>query len=121
MKDFPEIADYIRYTDSFDHTLDLVPKRGKFIAIVSNMFHDKLYRKRKTSLTKIPDFEKDGNTLAKMIKEINPKARVYVLSEYTPMEDNYLDGFIPKNGEDINKISILIAMVILKETIKSFK
>lgn len=119
-ENLPEIADYISYTDSFDHTLDLVLKKGRFIAIVSNMFHDKLSKYRESMPEKIPDSAKDGNSLAKMIKEINPQARVYVLSEYIP-RGNYIDGFIPKNRGDINKMLTLIVMVILKETIKSFE
>ncbi|MCX6753030.1 MAG: hypothetical protein NTW62_01625 [Candidatus Nomurabacteria bacterium] len=96
-KYMPTIADTVSMTDSFDHAIDLAPKKGKLTVVTSNMFHDKFSKHYGEVKEKMDENKKDGNTLAKLIKEINPEAKVYVFSEFEPENKKHITGFIKKD------------------------
>ncbi len=107
-KYIPWVVNDVSYTDSFDHALDIVPPDGELIVITSGMFHDKMSEHRDNVIQKIPDNEKNGNQLAKMIKEINPNAKIFLYSEYPLFENDYLDGTLKKTvSEDQNILLVL--------------
>lgn len=98
---FP-LLDNVIYEGSFEKALQVVPKDDDVVVITSDMFHDdknELFTRQ----------EKDGSKLAEEIKKINPKAKVYVFSTYTP-RPHFVDGFFPKTqmgnntGAEIIKI-----------------
>lgn len=92
----PNLVDCIIATDSFDHALDLVPKKGELIVVTSEMFHDHLSIHKESVKQKIPNSEKNGDKLAELIKKINKRAKVYVFSEFNPKSKENYDGFIQK-------------------------
>ena len=100
------------YTDSFDHALDIVPTDCELIVITSEMFHD-WESDHHTLESKVPDKEKDANRLAKMIKEINPNAKVYAFSEYG-VDLEFVDGYIQKH-QMLPEESISGVLKILKK------
>lgn len=96
---FPEIAENITCTMSFNTAKAMIPKEGEVIVITSHVFHDFdvcITRTNERSDYK-PDNLKNGNTLARVVKEINPKAKVYVFSSDAPGKD-HIDGFYKKRS-----------------------
>ncbi len=95
---FPQLIDDIVYSGEFESTLDIIPKDEEIIVITSNMFHD-------LEDVKFTSHEKKGNNLARLIKEINPKSKVYLFSTIypNPHEKDYFDGHYEKtkNGWNI--------------------
>lgn len=92
---FPEVAERISYSDSFDLAIEMISKeKGRIYVFTSHMFHD--ISRTKTESTTIPDKEKNSNSFAKMIKELNPYAKVYAFSFFEPLKMDYLDGYIQK-------------------------
>jgi hypothetical protein len=91
---FPEVVERISYSDSFDQTIEMIQKEeGRIYVFTSDMFHD--ISRTQLESTTIPDKEKNSNSLAKMIKEINPNAKVYVYSYYEPPM-YFVDGYLHK-------------------------
>ena len=110
-KEFPQIADEIIYTDSFDHALDIIPIYTELIVICSNMFHDSFSEHADKVKEKLPTKEKSGDSLARLIKEINPLAKVYVFSEYPP-SGIHIDGFLfKKYGDRENNIAKAVNLI----------
>lgn len=95
--EYPRLEKHVVYTDSFDETLSLVPEEGELVVISCNSFKDMASNFHKLENTTIPEHLKDGVMLAKMVKEENPKARVYLFSKDIVRENKYLDEFIPQN------------------------
>ena len=100
---FPGLAYCVYCTDSFDHAIDLIQKEGELIVVTSEMFHDDLSDHKKDVTQKIPDYLKNGDKLAEMIKVINPKAKVYIFSEYEPKNNENIDGFVKKDEFNVNQ------------------
>lgn len=98
-KEFPDVA--ANFTDSFDHAVDLArlaaKENARLSVISSDMFHDtdSVYFGLVTK--KISENQKDGDMLAKMIKEINPDTKFFVFSGYMPRTKAYIDGYIQKD------------------------
>lgn len=90
----PELNDVIKSTDSFDHALDLVSSSEEVTVITGEVFRDDLSAYHKQTKQKLPDCEKCGGALARLIKEKNPKAKVIVFSEQQPKDFDYLDAYI---------------------------
>ncbi|MEI7689004.1 MAG: hypothetical protein WCI91_02345 [Candidatus Nomurabacteria bacterium] len=90
------IAHDVIYTDSFDEAVDLIPQSCDLCIISSEVFHDEDSKYRDIHGEIIPDNEKSGAKLAEMAKELNPRCKFYVFSEYEPEESIYIDGFIQK-------------------------
>lgn len=91
---FPEITERISYSDSFDQAIEMISKEeGRIYVFTSHMFHD--ISRTQSESTTIPHLEKNSNTFAKIIKGINPYAKVYVFSFFEPSMD-FIDGYIHK-------------------------
>ncbi len=97
-KQFPLLKeeDFI-YTGSFDEAVDVVPIDCELVVISSDMFHDVLSPYRELHGEIIPDNEKNGASLAEIIKALNPKCKFFVFSQFEPKKSEFIDGFIPKN------------------------
>lgn len=93
---FPQLKKNVNYTRSFDQAIDFTPKKGELIVISSRMFHGRSLNYRIRHKLEIVDSEKVGEKLAEIIKGINPKARLYIFSEFEPAENEFVDGFIQK-------------------------
>ncbi len=104
---FPEKVPDVDYSETFDQCLGLIPKEGEVLVICSSIFHgdDSPYKKGLSEEDK-----KDADTLARLIKEINKKAKVWVYSEYPPKTIIHIDGFISKDfyNESLKKVVKLI-------------
>lgn len=91
---FPEVVERISYSDSFDQAIEMISKEeGRIYVFTSHMFHD--ISRTQSESTTIPHLEKNSNTFAKMIKEINPNAKVYVYSFFEPPME-FIDGYLHK-------------------------
>jgi len=91
---FPEINERISYSDSFDQAIEMISKeKGRIYVFTSHMFHD-ISRTQSESKT-IPHLEKNSNTFAKIIKEMNSNAKVYVYSFFEPPME-FIDGYLHK-------------------------
>ena len=90
------IAHDVVYTDSFDEAVDLIPQSCELYIISSEVFHDEGSKYRELHGEIIPDGEKSGARLAEIAKELNPRCKFYVFSEYEPEKSIYIDGFIQK-------------------------
>lgn len=91
---FPEVVERISYSDSFDQANEMISKEeGRIYVFTSHMFHD--ISRTQLESTTIPNEEKNSNSFAKMIKEINHNAKVYVYSFYEPPMD-FIDGYLHK-------------------------
>ncbi len=111
---FPELEKNVFYSNSFDFGIDLIPKEGPVVVFTSNMFHDSLSEHYEHVTEKIKDKEKNANTFGKLAKAINPKVKVFLLSEFDSKEQEYLDGFIKKNNEK-HQVTISSTLRILQE------
>jgi hypothetical protein len=101
----------IEYTNSFDHCLSLIPKTGNVLVLSTTTFHDDCSEHRGNVVLKIDDHLKNGDTLAKMVKEINSKSKVWIFSRIPPQSIVHIDGFISKkdrNGDSLFKLMNLI-------------
>ncbi len=105
----PKLTDYLICTDNFEFALDLVPKEGELVVVTSEMFHDRVSVHKNRGNQKILDSEKNADRLAEEIKKINPKAIVYVFSEFKPSKHDFLDGFIEKTqGDETANVRYLV-------------
>lgn len=95
--ELPRLASDVIYTDSFDEAVDLIPQACELVIISSSMFRDKFSQYRELHGEIIPDDEKNGEELAKIAKELNPKCKFYIFSEYETKNNEFIDGFISKN------------------------
>jgi len=97
-KQFPLLKEEdIIYTGSFDEAVDVTPHGCELVVISSDMFHDKFSPYRELHGEIIPDEEKNGATLARLIKALHPNCKFFVFSQFEPEKSEFIDGFIPKN------------------------
>ena len=109
----PEFKDLLKkvtnifLTNSFEHALLNIPKKGKVFVITSNIFHDPMTKHRDLKNT-IPNSAKNANTLAEGIKAINNRSVVYVYSDYLPHTDKYIDGLMKKTDDISRDLKVLL-------------
>lgn len=96
-QEYPRLVKDVVYTDSFEETLYVAPKEGELVVISCNTFNDRASDFSKLNKTTIPEYLKDGVTLAKMIKEKNSNTRFYLFTKQIVERNEYLDEFIPQN------------------------
>lgn len=103
-KAFPNLNNVV-YNSNFESTLKLIPKNEDVVVITSNMFHD-------DRDILLPSYEKDGNKLSEMVKQINKKAKVYLYSTGTSDKNNFIDFWFQKSGDGGNVRQELVGIFI---------
>ena len=108
---YKEIADCFSFTDSFDNAVELVESKMKneeLYVITSEMFHDQYSSHRETATYHIAESLKCASTLGELIKGINPKAKVFVFSEFKPVATAFIDEFVRKSGTNTSGVERVI-------------
>lgn len=86
-KNFPDIASVTTCAATSVEAMRAVPKKGKVVVLTSNDF----YNGSGVGADKKPEEKMTGVTLARLIKNKNPQAKVYLFAERTS-NDPILNG-----------------------------
>ena len=87
----------IAHTDSFDRAVEIARDGAAYFVISSEMFNDSLADDHGPAT--VPKSEKNGNSLARLLKEINPDTQLWVYSRHSPSSTEHIDGYIHKNSQ----------------------
>lgn len=112
-KEFPAIE--IECSDSFDYAVSLIKENEDLLVICSDEFHDK-YSRHSSQTSELPDELKDGDSLARLVKERNEKAKIFVFSSYQPISKIWHDDYIRKCNDKIEE-----SIELLLEKIKNIQ